>query len=132
MKKDICIVIANYYPDVSKDLLKGALKVLRENSIKNYRIINSPGIFEIPVIIARNIKFYNAFVALGCVIKGKTPHFNLISKATFNAVMNLSVEHKKPIGMGIISCLNKKQAFKRSNPQKRIKEEKLLEPRYLF
>ena len=51
---------------------------------------------------------------MGCVIKGKTPHFDFISKATTDAIMKLSTEHKKPIGNGIITCLNKKQAFVRS------------------
>ena len=64
---------------------------------------------------------YQAFVALGCVIKGKTPHFNFISKAATNAIMNLSITYKKPIGYGIITCLNKKQALERSNPLKKNK-----------
>ena len=81
----------------------------------NFKVIISPGIFEIPVIIARNIKYYDAFVALGCVIKGKTPHFDLISKAATNGIMDLAINYKKPIGNGIISCFNKKQAYKRSS-----------------
>ena len=117
----ICIVIANYYPKISKDLLIGSVKELQKNGFKNIKKIFVPGIFEIPVIIASKINSYDAFVALGCVIKGKTPHFSLISKATINAIMLLSIEHKKPIGNGIITCLNKKQALKRSNPQKNNK-----------
>ena len=65
-------------------------------------------------MISRNIKQYDGFIALGCVIKGQTPHFNFISKATTDAIMKLSVEYKKPIGNGIITCLNKKQAIVRS------------------
>ena len=77
----IGIVVANYYPKISKDLLKGAKKILIENKIKNFKVFTSPGIFEIPVIIAKNIKSFDAFVALGCVIKGQTPHFKFISEA---------------------------------------------------
>ena len=66
--------------------------------------------FEIPVTISRNIKKYDAFLALGCVIKGQTPHFDFISTATTNAIMDLSIKEKKPIGNGIITCLNMKQA----------------------
>jgi len=117
----ICIVIANYYPNISKDLLEGAIKVLKKNGLKNYRKIMTPGIFEVPIIIARNINNYDAFVALGCVIKGKTPHFNFISKAATNAIMHLSITYKKPIGNGIITCLNKNQALERSNPKKKNK-----------
>ena len=72
--------------------------------------ISVPGVFEIPIIISKNIKKYDAFVALGCVIKGETPHFDFISKATTDALMTLSITSKKPIGNGVITCLNKKQA----------------------
>ena len=106
----ICIVIANYYPSISKDLFVGAKKTLITNGIKNYKKILVPGIFEIPIVISKNINYYEAFIALGCVIKGKTPHFNFISNATTNAIMHLSINHKKPIGNGIITCLNMAQA----------------------
>ena len=121
MKTKVCIVIANYYPKISKGLLSGALKVLRKNNSIEYKIIFAPGVFEIPVIISKNIHVSDAFVALGCVIKGKTPHFNFISKATTNAIMHLSITNKKPIGNGIITCLNKKQALNRSDPKKKNK-----------
>ena len=114
----ICVVIANYYPKISKDLLIGTSNVLKKEGIKNYKKILVPGIFEIPVMIVKNIYSYDGFIALGCVIKGKTPHFNLISKAAINAIMYLSITHKKPIGNGILTCLDKKQALKRSNPYK--------------
>jgi 6,7-dimethyl-8-ribityllumazine synthase len=74
------------------------------------KIIKVPGVFEIPVTISKNIKRYDAFLALGCVIKGQTPHFDFISQASTNAIMDLSVINKKPIGNGIITCLNMKQA----------------------
>ncbi len=79
------------------------------------------GVFEIPVAIARNINRYDAFLALGCVIKGKTPHFEFIANSTINAIMNLSITYKKPIGNGIITCLNKKQAVERADPNKKNK-----------
>ena len=58
---------------------------------------------------------------MGCVIKGKTPHFNFISSASTNAIMHLAITNKKPIGNGIITCLNKKQADERSNLLKKNK-----------
>ena len=73
-----------------------------------------PGIFEIPFAISRYIKKYEGFVALGCVIKGETPHFDFISQATTNAIMKLSIDYKKPIGNGIITCLNREQAIART------------------
>ena len=74
------------------------------------KIVRVPGVFEIPVTISKNINKYDAFLALGCVIKGETPHFDFISQASTNAIMDLSVLNKKPIGNGIITCLNMKQA----------------------
>ena len=110
--KKVLIILANYYEDVSISLLNSAKSVLSKNY--SYKVIKVPGVFEIPVIISKNIKKYDAFIALGCVIKGETPHFDFISKATTDAIMKLSIENKKPIGNGIITCLNKKQAIVRS------------------
>ena len=110
--KKILIVLADYYQHVSLSLLKSAKNNLNGFSVK---IIRVPGVFEIPVTISKNIKKYDGFVALGCVIKGETPHFDFISKSTTDAIMELSVENKKPIGNGIITCLNKNQAKIRSN-----------------
>ena len=117
----ICIVTANYYPKISKNLISGASNILKKNGIKNFKNISVPGIFEIPVIISKLINKYEGFIALGCVIKGKTPHFNLISASTINAIMHLSITYKKPIGNGIITCLNKKQALERSGIYKKNK-----------
>ena len=113
MKKKILIVVANYYKDISIDLIKSAKKSLPLVLKRNSDIMFVPGVFEIPVTIAKNIKKYDAFIALGCVIKGQTPHFNFISQATTNAIMKLSIDSKKPIGNGIITCLNMKQAIVR-------------------
>ena len=108
MNKKILIVNANYYQDISLGLLRSALKVLTKKY--KIKIINVPGVFEIPVTISKNLKNFNAFIALGCVIKGQTPHFDFISRASTEAIMNLSIEYKKPIGNGILTCLNMKQA----------------------
>ena len=109
----ILIVNANYYEDISLGLSSSAIEVLRINDIKKWDVLDVPGIFEIPVAISRNIQKYNGFIALGCVIKGETPHFDFISQATTNAIMKLSIDYKKPIGNGIITCLNKEQAYDR-------------------
>ena len=111
MKKKYLIVIANYYNNIAKGLLNSAIVRLPKSSI--IKIINVPGVFEIPVTISKNIKKYDAFLALGCVIKGQTPHFNFISQASTAAIMKLAIENKKPIGNGIITCLNMKQATAR-------------------
>jgi 6,7-dimethyl-8-ribityllumazine synthase len=116
MKKKILIVIADYYKEITKGLLNNALKSIPKKCL--IKIIRVPGVFEIPVTISKNIKKYDAFLALGCVIKGETPHFDFISSATTNAIMDLSVNYKKPIGNGIITCLNQRQAKARKEKGK--------------
>ena len=113
MKNRLLIVNANYYNDISAGLLRGAKNLIPKNY--KIKIINVPGVFEIPVTISKNLKKFDAFIALGCVIKGETPHFDFISKASTDAIMNLSVISKKPIGNGIITCLNMKQAKARKH-----------------
>ena len=108
MNKNFLIVNANYYKDISSGLLKSATNLLPKNS--KVKIINVPGVFEIPVTISKNIKKFDGFIALGCVIKGQTPHFDFISHASTDAIMKMSINSKKPIGNGIITCLNIKQA----------------------
>ena len=108
MNKNFLIVNANYYKDISSGLLKSATNLLPKNS--KVKIINVPGVFEIPVTISKNINKFDGFIALGCVIKGQTPHFDFISQASTEAIMKLSISSKKPIGNGIITCLNMKQA----------------------
>tara|TARA_B100001123_G_C14491579_1_gene702577 strand:+ start:66 stop:452 length:387 start_codon:yes stop_codon:yes gene_type:complete len=114
MKKKILIVIANYYKNISSGLLNSAKKEL----YGRINLIEVPGIFEIPAVISKNIKKYDGFVALGCVIKGETPHFEFISKSAIDGIMKLSIESKKPIGNGIITCLNMKQAQARKKKGK--------------
>ena len=113
--KKILIVIADYYEDISSSLLKSAKSNLSNFSLK---IIKVPGVFEIPVTISKNIKKYDGFIVLGCVIKGETPHFDFISSASTQAIMKLSVDNKKPIGNGILTCLNIRQAKARGKKGK--------------
>jgi len=148
-KFKILIVLASYYPDASKDLLKGATTELdkykkfkrpkawkssksffdnlpRDNDLDNeweltYEIRYAPGVFEIPLLISANIEDFDAFIALGCVVKGETPHFDFICSAATNAIMDLSIKHNKIITNGIITCLNSKQAEERANPNKKNK-----------
>ena len=108
MKKKILLVVATYYKDVSLGLIKSAKLRFTKDYLLDFKEV--PGVFEIPVVIAKNINKYDGFLALGCVIKGQTPHFDFISQATTDAIMNLSINSKKPIGNGVITCLNMKQA----------------------
>ncbi len=111
MKKSILIINAIYYKEISSALLISAKNLIPKSC--KVKTISVPGVFEIPVIIAKNLKKFDGFIALGCVVKGQTPHFNFISKASINAIMELSIKSRKPVGNGIITCLNKKQAVAR-------------------
>ena len=117
----ICIIVSNFYPKISKMLIDGAVSKLKENKISNFQIITVPGTFEIPVVASNLIDKYDAFVALGCVIKGQTSHFHYLCSSVINALTNLSIQSKKPIGNGILTCNNKKQAVKRADPSKKDK-----------
>ena len=112
MKPKILIVLADYYREISAEMLDSTIDYIDKKS--KFNLIRVPGVFEIPVVISKNIKKYDGFIALGCVIKGETPHFDFISQATTNAIMQLSIDHKKAIGNGIITALNKDQASNRS------------------
>ena len=117
----ICIIISNFYPKISKMLLEGAIKKLKEKKINNFKIINVPGTFEIPVTLANKINKYDGFIVLGCVIRGQTSHFDYICSSVFYAITKLSIESKIPIGNGILTCENKKQALRRANFKKKDK-----------
>ena len=84
MKKKYLIVVADYYKDIAEGLIKSALKNIPKKNI--IKIIKVPGVFEIPVTISKNIKKFDGFLALGCVIKGQTPHFNFISQSSTDAL----------------------------------------------
>jgi len=111
--KKILIVNSNYYKDISKNLVLNTKKKLFYYKFK-ISILNIPGAFEIPISIRKNINKFDAFVALGCVIKGQTSHFDLLCSSLFNSILSLSIKYNKPIGNGVITALNLNQAKQRS------------------
>ena len=117
----ICIVVSDYYKDISKDLLKGSLTELKKSGYKNLKIKFVSGAFEIPNVISRNIKKFDAFIALGCIIKGQTDHYTFISQAVTSGLMNLTIQSCKPIGFGVLTCNNLKQAKIRASILKKNK-----------
>ena len=114
MKKKIRIcIVRSRYNDTSK-LLKSATSELA-NKKMNYKILEVPGAFEIPIVISRNINKFDGFIAVGSIIKGNTPNFEFISAAITNGLMQLSILSKKPIGNAVLTCLNEKQTQLRAN-----------------
>lgn len=117
--KTCLIVYSDYYKDISKSLLKGSISILKKNNIK-YELHRIDGSFEIPQLINIKLKSkkYCAALALGCIIKGQTPHFDFISSSISNSIMDLSIKYSLPIANGVLNCLNKKQAKLRSSSKK--------------
>ena len=119
--KKVLLVCSPYYKDITQNLIKGAIKVLNSNSVE-YKIINVPGALE----IAPSIKIYSeksskdilfdGFVALGCIIRGETYHFEIVSNESARALSDLSITYSLPIGNGILTVENKEQAIERSDP----------------
>ena len=121
--KKILIINSNYYKNISKNLVLGAKQKLKNTKFK-LSILDVPGVYEIPFSIRKNINKFDAFIALGCVIKGQTPHFDLICSSTFSAILNLSIRFNKPISNGIITAFNLNQAISRSNKSNNKKPNK--------
>ena len=120
--KKICIVASKYYEDIINMLIDGVNEAIGNHKKKfKTNIIYVPGVFEIPHVISKNVKKFDAFIALGCVIKGETPHFDYINKSSIDAIMKLSIESKKPIGNGILTCFNKDQAVERADKSNKNK-----------
>jgi len=118
MKYKICIIASNFYPTITNNLMRGAISKLKNNKNITIKKIFVPGTFEIPFTISKLSKKFDAFVLLGCVIKGKTPHFDYLCSSVFNSILCISIKNNVPISNGILTCLNKKQAIQRSNPKK--------------
>ena len=115
MKKKICIVQSVYNTEITNKMAQGAIRVLKANNVKTLKIIKVPGAFEIPQVISKLINKYDGFIAIGCVIKGETANFDLITSAITNGIMNLSIKNRKPISNGLITAFKRKQAVKRIN-----------------
>ena len=110
------IVASEFYPDITKNLVLEAQTHCRNLNIK-YDTIFVNGSLEIPTLISMKIrkKKYDAVVALGCIIRGKTKHFDLIASAITDSLLQLSITNAIPITNAVLTCDNMKQALKRSS-----------------
>ena len=120
MKNKVLIVSSNYYDEVNSNLIKGATEELKINNI-DFEVVHAPGCFEVPFLISQNLEKYIGFIALGCVIRGETYHFNLIANECARKIIDISNNSLKPIGFGILTCENLKQAIIRSDIKKKNK-----------
>lgn len=117
-KFKIAIVASKFNDDITGGMLKGALETLKKNGVseKNISTVWVPGAIEIPLACQRlaETKKYHGIIALGCVIKGDTDHYYYVSGESIRGVMNVMLKTGVPIGMGIITTNNLKQAKDRS------------------
>ena len=119
------VIVADYYKEITDSLTLSAISLLKKNKIK-YEIIKVPGVYEIPQSIKWNIKNnkVNLFIALGCVIKGQTYHFEVISDSVGKALLDLVSNNPNTlISNGIINAHKKKQALDRSKSNNKNKGE---------
>ena len=120
-KKKVLLVCSPYYQNITNNLIEGATKVLKSYSVE-YKILNVPGALEIApaikLVIDKSIKkpLFHGFLALGCIIKGETYHFEIVANESSRALTDLSLNYSIPIGNGILTVSNLDQAIKRSDP----------------
>jgi 6,7-dimethyl-8-ribityllumazine synthase len=118
MKKKILIISSSFYKDLEKKLLSGALKEI-DKKLFDVNHFSVSGAYEIPQLlnILLKDKKYAFCVALGCIIKGQTPHFDIISQSVSDKLLEISFKYNVPVSNGILNCNNFKQAEVRSDPK---------------
>ncbi len=120
--KKILIIFSDFYPEISKNLLKGAKKVLEKDNV-NYEVIRVDGTLEIPFIFQKNKNKYSGFIILGCVIKGETDHYEIVKNITLNYIYELSYKELLPMSCAILTVESFSQAIERSkNPKNNLGE----------
>ncbi|MDE2475797.1 MAG: 6,7-dimethyl-8-ribityllumazine synthase [Alphaproteobacteria bacterium] len=113
----VLVVEARFYPDISDALYEGAMKVLTGAGVTTERVA-VPGALEIPGAIRQAASRYDGFVALGCVIRGETHHFEIVSNESARGLMDLTVRDGLCIGNGILTVESEEQALVRAAPDR--------------
>jgi len=110
------IVASRFNDEIVAGLLDGAVDCLRRHGAKDddVSVVRVPGAFEIPA--AANVVDADAIVALGCLIRGETPHFDILASQVTNELSRISVERKTPVAFGVLTCNTLEQAVARSSP----------------
>jgi 6,7-dimethyl-8-ribityllumazine synthase len=118
------IIEADFYTQISGLLRAGAISVLEEAGIE-HDVVVVPGALEIPAAllfaVENNLKTYDCFVVLGCVIRGETSHYDIVCNESARGLYNLSLQYSLALGNGILTVENEEQAIERADPQKKDK-----------
>jgi len=119
VNKKVLIIQSRFYPDISDEIFKGVQLALKKKKV-NFDSISVPGSLEIPAALnfAVHRSRYDGYIVLGCVIRGKTNHYDLVCQESIRGVMNLVCQHKLALGVGIITAENRKQALERASVKK--------------
>ena len=126
VNKNVLLVCSPYYQQITDNLIKGAIKILKSKSV-NYKVLYVPGALEIAPAIrliyekSKNNPIIDGYIALGCVIRGETYHFEIVSNESARALCDLSIKFSIPIGNGILTVENEAQAIARSDNNKNNK-----------
>lgn len=114
--KPILIVVSPYYQDIAEQLVRGASQVISDAGLK-VEIITVPGAFEIPAAIGYALRSnrYSGYVALGCVIRGETSHYDIVCNESARGLQELAVQFGAAIGLGILTTENLEQALVRAD-----------------
>ena len=114
----LLIVRAPYYRAVADGLLNGAARILREAGA-TFDLLDVAGAFELPQVIRlamRGTRRYDGFVALGCIIRGETDHYEFICRTTMDGMMQVALQFGLALGTGLLTCDTLAQAEARSSP----------------
>jgi 6,7-dimethyl-8-ribityllumazine synthase len=120
--QDACVVIVrtDWNAAIVDELEKGCLKILRENSISNIRVVHVPGAVEIPFAIQKywslsknDVDHPHAFIALGCVLRGGTPHFDYVCRSVTDGITQLNLALPVPVIFGVLTVDDQRQAEER-------------------
>lgn len=120
---NILIIEACFYQDIATLLREGAIDVLNKQGHK-YETVTVPGALEIPAalnFLISSKKNYDAYVVLGCVIRGETSHYDIVCNESARGIYDLVLKHKLALGNSILTVENKDQAITRADPQKKNK-----------
>ena len=111
--KKILVVQTKWNDEIIEPMVEDCLKVLNNHKV-NFSTFTAPGAFEIPFIVSEKIESFDAAITLGAIIKGETPHFDIIAQSVSDQIINLGIKFKKPVIFGVLTTNNVRQAIERA------------------
>lgn len=106
----VAIVAAHWHEEIMTGLVQGARSALHNAKVRDVEVVRVPGSFELPVACASLADRYDAVVALGVIIRGGTPHFEFVAQGVTSGLTRVAIDHRTPIGFGVLTCDNEAQA----------------------